>query len=87
MPCQNIENDNTTLKTIEDIDFIDLSYMLLTDIKKYFEDWIKWYSFEDTETDFTRRESELKQLINETQKYLYIISKKNNKSYANPDLH
>ncbi len=77
-----IQNEDVTLKTIKDADWLDLSYMLLVDIKRYFDDWVNWYAFEQTESDFLRRRIELKELIEETEQILYITAKKQQKSFA-----
>lgn len=53
--------------TYEDIDFMDITDMLLNDIKRYFEDWIVWSPYEDSETDFERRRIELCKLIEEVE--------------------
>lgn len=76
------EELNRNLKTIEDLDFMDITYMLLNDFRDNFEDWVKWFVYEDSETDFERRRKELKQLIDETDHYLYIRASKHNKPYA-----
>ncbi len=76
------EDLNRSLKTFEDIDFMDITYMLLNDIKEYFEDWVKWFVYEDTEKDFERRRKELKQLIDETEDLLYSRAHEHNKPYA-----
>jgi alpha-L-arabinofuranosidase len=44
--------------------------MLLEDIRLYFDDWVTWYDFEQTESDFARRRTALKALIEETEAYL-----------------
>ena len=76
------EDMNRSLKTIDDIDFLDITYMLLNDIKDNFEDWVKWFVYEDSESDFERSRKELKQLIDETDHCLYIRASKHNKPYA-----
>ncbi|MBP0971312.1 MAG: hypothetical protein J5753_04665 [Oscillospiraceae bacterium] len=68
-----------TLTTVHGVDFMDLSAMLLKDIRLYFEDWVTWYNFEQTESDFARRRVALKALIEETEAYLAAIAKKCNK--------
>ena len=64
---------NCTLKTIEDLTLIDFAKMLVRDIKEYFEDWVKWYVFEDRETDYVRRRIELRKLIDEAERYLSAV--------------
>ena len=53
--------------------------MLLKDIRMYFDEWVKWYSFEQTEADFVRRRLELTELIGETEKYLSAAAEKYHK--------
>jgi len=73
------EEDEYMLKTVCDVDFIDLSAMLLEDIKKFFDDWVKWNPYEQTQEDFTRRQAALKELVEETEGYLTLAAKKYNK--------
>ncbi len=61
---------NCALKTIEDLTLADLAKMLVNDIKEHFEDWVKWYVFEDRETDQARRRIELKGLIDQAEQCL-----------------
>ena len=68
-----------TLKTVRDVDFMDLSEMLLEDIRLYFDDWVTWYSFEQKESDFARRRAALKALIEETEANLAALKKRYNK--------
>ena len=56
--------------TYRDIDFMDITDMLLNDIRKYFENWIVWNPYEDAETDFQRRRIELSKLIEEVENVL-----------------
>ncbi len=73
------DEDEYTLKNIYDVDLIDLSHMLITDIKMYFEDWVKWYSSERTGADFARRRTELSELITETEGYMSAAAGRYNK--------
>ena len=73
-------DDGYKLKTIHAVDFMDLSAMLLKDIRQYFEDWVTWYDFEQTEADFARRRTELKALIEETETFLTAAAEKCNKT-------
>lgn len=79
-----IEDDegSTTLQSHQKTDFLDITFMLINDINRYYEDWVKWYSFENSEKDFKRRRKELRQLIDKTEELLYIAAKKLNKPYA-----
>ena len=70
-----------TLKTVRGVDFMDLSKMLLEDIRLYFEDWVTWYNFEQKEADFARRRIALKALIEETEAYLAAAAKRYNKQF------
>lgn len=36
-------NEEAEIKTIRGIDSLDISYLLLLDIKEYFDDWVTWY--------------------------------------------
>lgn len=60
-------DDEVACSTYRDIDFMDITEMLLSDIRKYFENWIVWSPYEDTETDFQRRRVELSKLIQEVE--------------------
>lgn len=60
-------DDEVLCRTYRDIDFMHITEMLLNDIKEYFEDWIVWCPYEDTEADFQRRRIELSKLIEETE--------------------
>ena len=68
-----------SLITIHDVDFMDVSKMLLNDIRLYFDDWVKWYDFEQTESDFARRRAALKALIEETEACLAAAAKRYHK--------
>lgn len=67
------------LKTVRNVNFMDVSDMLLKDIRLYFDDWVTWYDFEQTEADFARRRAALKALIEETETYLDACAKRYNK--------
>ena len=67
------------LKTVHNVNFMDVSDMLLKDIRLYFDDWVTWYDFEQTEADFARRRAALKALIEETETYLAACAKRYNK--------
>ena len=66
--CQNHDCEYT-LTTVRDVDFVQLSRMLVEDIRLYFDDWVTWYNFEQKESDFARRRVALKALIEETESY------------------
>ncbi len=80
-----IERDETTLHNCRNTDFFDLTYSLITDIKHHFEDWVKWYPYEESEDDFIRRKKELKRLIDKTENSLYAAAEKRRKSFAEPN--
>lgn len=63
-------DDEVACSTYRDIDFMDITDMLLNDIRKYFENWIVWSPYEDAETDFQRRRIELSKLIEEVENAL-----------------
>lgn len=67
------------LKTVHNVNFMDVSDMLLKDIRLYFDDWVTWYDFEQTEADFARRRAALKALIEETETHLAACAKRYNK--------
>ena len=69
------------LKTVHNVNFMDVSDMLLKDIRLYFDDWVTWYDFEQTEADFARRRAALKALIEETETYLAACAKRYNKQF------
>ena len=69
------------LKTVRNVNFMDVSDMLLKDIRLYFDDWVTWYDFEQTEADFARRRAALKALIEETETYLAACAKRYNKQF------
>ena len=69
------------LKTVHNVNFMDVSDMLLKDIRLYFDDWVTWYDFEQTEADFARRRAALKALIEETETYLAACAKRYNKRF------
>ena len=74
-------DDEYTLKTVHGVNFMDVSGMLLKDIRLYFDDWVTWYDFEQTEADFARRRAALKALIEETETYLAACGKRYNKQF------
>ena len=69
------------LKTVRNVNFMDVSDKLLKDIRLYFDDWVTWYDFEQTEADFARRRAALKALIEETETYLDACAKRYNKQF------
>ncbi len=75
----NRRDDGYRLKTVHNVNFMDVSDMLLKDIRLYFDDWVTWYDFEQTEADFARRRAELKALIEKTETYLAACAKRYNK--------
>ena len=58
--------DVYTLHTVEDVDVLALSRMLVHDIRAYFDEWVKWYPFEETDEDLLRRRAALTTLLAET---------------------
>lgn len=52
------------------IDFLDVTHALVEDIKRYFNDWVEWSPYEDTEADYKKRKLQLKTLVLETEKVL-----------------
>lgn len=77
-------DDKETLHTYEEINYIDIAYMLYQDVKLYFEDWVHWSPFEDRPDDIIRRRKELQQLLDEIKQLLISKAKGNNRNY--PDL-
>ena len=77
----NRRDDGYQLKTVHNVNFMDVSDMLLKDIRLYFDDWVTWYDFEQTEADFARRRAALKALIEETETYLAACAKRYNKQF------
>ena len=75
----NRRDDGYQLKTVHNVNFMDVSDMLLKDIRLYFDDWVTWYDFEQTEADFARRRAALKALIEETETHLAACAKRYNK--------
>lgn len=73
---------NTRCITYDDIDFMDITNMLLHDIREYFDDWVKWSPYEDTEEDHARRRIELKKLLNEVEEALQPETIRYKKPYA-----
>ena len=69
-------DDEYKLINVRDVDFMDVTGMLLEDIKMYFEDWVTWYDFEQKESDFARRRAALKALIEETEGYLTALAQR-----------
>ena len=76
----NRRDDEYTLKTVHNVNFMELSGMLLKDIRLYFDDWVTWYDFEQTEADFARRRAALKALIEETENCLAAAKRYNKQS-------
>ena len=72
---------DTRCITYDDIDFMDIINMLLHDFKEYFEDWVKWSPYEDTEEDFAKRRTELKALIDDVERLYLPEAKRYNKPY------
>lgn len=79
----NRRDDGYRLKTVHNVNFMDVSGMLLKDIRLYFDDWVTWYDFEQTEADFARRRAALKALIEETETYLAACVKRSEKPVQN----
>ena len=77
----NRRDDGYRLKTVHNVNFMDVSDMLLKDIRLYFDDWVTWYDFEQTEADFARRRAALKALIEETETHLAACTKRYNKQF------
>ena len=77
----NRRDDGYQLKTVHNVNFMDVSNMLLQDIRLYVDDWVTWYDFEQTEADFARRRAALKALIEETETYLAACAKRYNKRF------
>lgn len=77
----NRRDDGYQLKTVHNVNFMDVSDMLLKDIRLYFDDWVTWYDFEQTEAVFARRRAALKALIEETETYLAACAKRYNKQF------
>lgn len=67
--------------TYRDIDFMDITNLLIADIKKYFDDWVSWSPYEDTDKDIQRRRVELSQLIKDVEKAMEPETKRYNKKY------
>ena len=76
------EDKDAELKTINELDFMDITDMLLRDIEADLEEWVRWYAFEDTEEDFARRRVELRKLLGEVEEALQPEAKRYKKPYA-----
>lgn len=63
------DEDEPELKVINDISHFDITGMLISYIKAYFEDWVNWYAF-DKETENTDRRTELTELLREAEELL-----------------
>lgn len=65
--------------TYRSIDFMDITKAVIEDIKLYFEDLVRWSPYEDTEKDWNKRRTELKELILETESALAKEAERCNK--------
>ena len=65
--------------TYRNIDFMDITNGIIEDIKLYFEDWVRWSPYEDTEEECKIRSVHLKKLIKETEKALKKEAERCNK--------
>ncbi|MBD5136925.1 MAG: hypothetical protein HDT39_13310 [Lachnospiraceae bacterium] len=65
--------------TYRSIDFMDITKAVIEDIKLYFEDWVRWSPYEDTEKDWNKRRTTLKELILETESALAKEAERCNK--------
>ena len=70
------------LKTINGLDQMDITAMLLRDIEANFEDWVRFYAFEDTEKDFARRRVMLRKLLGDAKAALRPEAKRYDKPYC-----
>ena len=70
------------LKTINGLDFMDITDMLLRDIEANFEEWVRGYIFEDTEKDFARRRVMLRSLLDDVKEALRPEAKRYDKPYC-----
>ncbi|MBR1599764.1 MAG: hypothetical protein IJ661_12750 [Lachnospiraceae bacterium] len=58
---------------------MDITYMIICDIKEYFEDWVKWSPYEDEEKDYQNRRKELNELIAGVEHVLMLEAYRRNK--------
>lgn len=65
--------------TYRNIDFMDIARAVIEDMKLYFEDWVHWSPYEETDEEWEKRQIELKALILETEKALKNEAERCNK--------
>lgn len=65
--------------TYRNVDFMDITNAIIEDIKLYFEDWVQWSPYEETENEWEKRRTCLKRLILETEAALKKESDRCNK--------
>lgn len=65
--------------TYRNVDFMDITNAIIEDIKLYFEDWVQWSPYEETENEWEKRRTRLKKLILETEAALKKESDRCNK--------
>ncbi len=64
------DNDEVECRTYRDIDFMDISRFVLDDIKQYYDDWLYWSPYEDSQEDICKRKERLDNLILEVEEVL-----------------
>lgn len=60
-------DDEIQCLTYRKYDFMDLTADIICDIRKYFEDWVRWSPYEDEKETEGKREKRLRDLIAETE--------------------
>ena len=75
------DGDEVERYTFRDIDFMDITHYILEDIKRFYDDWLSWSPYEDSEEDIIVRNEKLKRLIDEVEYELEKEAKRYNKSF------
>ena len=76
------DNDDVQCYTYRDIDFMDITYCILHDIREYFDKWICWSPYEDSEEEVAVRKERLKDLITEVECELEKEANRCNKRFS-----
>lgn len=75
------DNDDVQYFTFRDIDFMDITYCIIQDIKAYFDKWLCWSPYEDSEEEVAVRKEKLSALIAEVEFELKKEAKRYDKRF------
>ncbi|MDO4864538.1 MAG: hypothetical protein Q4A05_10250 [Ruminococcus sp.] len=69
------EDEDMLLKYFNNIGMYDITYMLIDDIKAFFDDWVHFIPYQVSDEDLTKRSNDLKKLLQETEEQFQICLK------------